>query len=474
MYRSEVTVPITTVLTVLMVLVAPGIAIQPAVADAATTPAASPLAADVTGPDASPVAEVGRDVRIGVQVVADDVRIDRQDDGVVPIDVQDEEVTLEENVRRQARGDVVVLTFEFSGGAEEARVTLGSSEDVSFEVEFTVRDGDGDGTVVVLWNTAESHAPGAGLSVQSDGQGPDEDGFSEGPNVVDDVTYPVEPAEYPVSVVTAATGVETDLGTVFVEERSSENLTVHTAPASAESFESAADVERAASSAAAGETIAVGDRAQDWVVLRLNASGLTNDLGEAADLDDDSDGVTLTVEQDRETRRMNDGPTNMSLGGNATLYVGGDDSYYLVFEPSALLDAGADIGDRFTANFSVNETHELTETNETLSATFTLVEGTASFDLEDGTIAAAGENATVTGTSTWAPGTELIVHLRSSDASGNGTPFTERMDTVEVADDGTWNATVDLTEQAPGQEVTAMLFHAHSKAKLESVEGELR
>lgn len=386
-----------------------------------------------------------------------------------------EGVTLVEAVQTQQRGDVVALTFRFSDGVTEANVTLGSSETVNFEVRFSIRDGDGDDEVVVLWNTARSDAvPDAGLSVENDHSGWERDSFSQDPRIVDGVSEPVEPAEYPVSVVRVDEGVPTDEGTIFLEEPTASDLTVHTAPASITSFVSPDDVESAASNAAVGDTVAVGDHTSDWLVLRLSASGLEGSTAAAADFDDDSDHVRLTITEAEENVGPNGDPLEMRLDGNATLIADGQkDTYYLAFRASTLLKVGAVVGDRFTATYTVDGASNVTESGATLSTSFTLVEGRASVDLQDGEfLTGATERSRVTGTTTWAPGTDLFVHLRTTGNTGNATPFSTSTGGV-VAPDGTWDATFDLSEQSEGQPVRTMVIHENTSARLSSVPGTL-
>lgn len=376
--------------------------------------------------------------------------------------------TLARSVHTQQRGDVVQLKLEFSGRARQARVTLGSAAKVGYEVRFRVRDGDRDGEVVVYWNTATSHAPDAGLSV--DGSGGDE--FSSGPTVVEGTDEPVEPAEYPVSVVVHATDTETDLGRVVVKERAAHDLTVHSAPASVQAFESVREVERAAAGRSGVDEIAVSERASDWVVVRLDASGLSGQA-EAA-LDGDVDGLRLTVEESSATVGPNEQPIRMPLDANVSLFANVPrDRYYLVFRASELLDAGAEVGDEFTVTFAADERNAVTETNETLTTTFTVVEGRASVDLEaDELLASATRTAEVTGTTSWAPGTRLLVHLHSSGGPGNATAFTAEAEAV-VAADGSWTARVDLSEAVAGQSVDVRVFHRNTSVLQVDAEGEL-
>lgn len=440
---SETSAPLATGPVAIAVAIAVALAVQPAAAAASSVATAGQPA--VSGPTPSP-ADVGP---------GDD----------------DTGVTLEESVLVQQRGDVVELTFEFHGRAREARVRLGSADRVGFEARFAIRDGDGDGTVVVRWNTAASDEAGGGLSIEG-GSGWGGDGFVRGPRVVEAVPEPVEPAEYPVSVVWSATGTETDLGRVVVEERSTHRLTVHSVPAR---LRDAEDVDPADYvPLPPDDTVAVGDHARDLVVLRLDASGLAGQIEDAADFDGGVDGLALTVEEADATVEPNEDPVRLRLAGNATLLAAGArDRYYLVFSAEALLAAGAEVGDRFVATFSADETNPATASNESVTATFELVDGRASVDLTAGELLAGPtEGARITGTSTWAPGTELLVQVYVAGVPGNGSSFVGQSEVV-VEPDGTWTATFDLSGQVPGQEADVAVFQRNTEVLLADASGEL-
>jgi PGF-CTERM protein len=104
-----------------------------------------------------------------------------------------------------------------------------------------------------------------------------------------------------------------------------------------------------------------------------------------------------------------------------------------------------------------------------VTTSFTFVNGTVNFDTEGGamSVAQSGES-TVTGTSTFAAGTDVEVRLRSV---GGESPFTTSS-TATIQSDGSWSATFDLADRPDGQTFTARVSKAdkgRSKA-----EGEVR
>jgi hypothetical protein len=380
-------------------------------------------------------------------------------------------VELSQQVVERAQGEVVVLTFSFKGRARRANVTLGDQAAVGYEVWFQVTDGDGDGKAVVHWNTDAAGRYDGGLSVETDGdRRRRRDRFTRGPVVVDGVEDTIEPANYPLEVVTAVTDQVTDLGTVVLTERNLSGLTVHTAPASASLPGSVDRVERHISQPGAGGGVAVGERRQDWVVVQLSADGLAGYVDGVDDLAREDGLATVTVAQDASTVGINAEPVQMSVRRRASLVVDhADNEYYLVFRPQDLLAEGASVGDRF----NVTATVRTDDGNRTLRSQFRLVEAQSQFATRGGRLPfTATSFSEVTGTTTWAPGTRLLVVLQSSEASGDATPFLVQQEAV-VDQDGTWDVRFDLSEPVAGQSIRGLLFRVDTGAKMASTTGQL-
>ncbi len=346
---------------------------------------------------------------------------------------------LTEAVMVEERGDVVELSVDFTGTATSATLTVGDAGDVNYEYDVEVTAANPGGQATVLWNTARS-ADGGGFAA---GEGAADVAVTE----VDGVSRPIQSGEYPVDL--ALDGEEVDIATVVIEQRQTEGASTHTAPAAAEDPTAAVE---AASSADVGDAVAVSGEAADWVLVRVEASGLEGYVESAGDLTG-ADGVTLTVEENESTVGTEEEPVALPVD-ETTLVTPGEDTYVVAVPASALTDRGAEPGDEFVATFRVSEDNPVTHEERTATATFTLVEGTAAFDQDPLYVPASGD-ASVAGTSTWAPGTNLAVQLRSSDGES---PFT-KTDDATVAEDGTWKAAFDLSGASEGQDLTARLSH---------------
>lgn len=368
---------------------------------------------------------------------------------------QEGDVSLARKVLVEQRGDVLDVPLSFAGPAAGgfAEVTLGSP-DVYFEVTVTVEDTDGDGTATIRWNTADSTNATAGVWVQG-GQG--EVAVETG---VDD---PVVTGEYPVSVSYA--GSETDVGTAVLEARTTDGVSVLTAPASASGFERVTEVK----STASGTDAVAMDRltlSHDWLIVRVRASGLGGYVDTAGDLDGTS-GLSLTVLESESSVTANEDRATVDLGDARLLAAPGEDTYYLVTQPLIPRNGEIEPGDEFEVTFAVDGSENpVTDGTQEATTTFTVVNGTASVD-DDPLRLPAAVGATVTGDSTFAPGTELTVTLRST---GGQSPFVVDRSVV-VGSDGTWSASFDLSEYDEGTDFVARVSKA-DRGRV-AVEGEL-
>jgi hypothetical protein len=365
------------------------------------------------------------------------------------------DVVFAEKTVRDARGDVVDMTLQFSGSASEATVVVGSS-DIGFKVRATVRDRNDDGTVVVHWNTANSDSTDGGVSVAGS------DDIVSGPTVLDGVDQPPGSADYPLEV--RYDGAITDVATAILESPQAESLTTHTAPESARPS-TVSEVRDVASSSENGRTVAVSNYAQDTVAIRLSVAGIEGYVSDASDFDDQSTGIKTVIEENPSTVATNENPVTVDVA-DARL-VSEDDTYFLVFDAEQLLDGGATVGDKFDVTFRVD--NGATDGELTLSGGFELVRGSSAFDKQGGTLLTPPTaDSLIGGRSTWSPGTELTVEVKtSSDAAS----FVKKIP-VEVSEDGTWSARFDFSAVPEGQSFEATLRHAATGQVEATADGE--
>ena len=373
------------------------------------------------------------------------------------------DISFAETVMVNERGDKLLMTLEFSGDVNQGFVTLGDSNEVNYEVTATVQP-NSDGMVTLVWDTSLSADGTHGGLVKA------EKGSLVSTNVVDSVSDPVQTGEYPVSVqIDDSTGTETDIATAIVEERSTEGISTHTAPAGL----SGSDAVAAMSDSENGNTIAVTQNVQDKLIVQFTASGLGGYVDSQADLDPGSgNGVSLIIQENGDSVDVNEDPKTL-LPSNAGYYDydAETDTYTLVFNVGSLVQEDDDIGDTYDVVFHVDsDTQEVTSEDETVAGQFNLVRGQASFDLQgEKLMVPAEDGATVTGTSTWAPGTQLSVQLRSV---GGQSPFTQQNKSIVVSADGTWSGSFTLADKPDGQSFQASLRHSNAGTQHE-VKGQI-
>jgi len=351
--------------------------------------------------------------------------------GVTP----DADAEFEQSVYEGTRGDVVEIAIDFTGDADDATVTLGS-EDVNYQVDLLVEDTDDDGNATIVFNTyntlegqstAFSADEGADVTVQGDEQ----------------KLSSILSADAAYDLSASVDDDETDVATLAINEGSIDSFEIGTAPAAAfGDAETVSDVENVSTTT---DTIAAGD----VVTHRLEATGIFGAVTAAGDLptflsQTDAEIVISEVDAgpnaDADSISLEDAPSsayNVVTDGEGVVYVNVD---------SSALGDDFETGQELIVDLTLTEDTNLVEEETTLNDTFTLVDRTASFDTEevddtDTIVVRAEENATITGETSVAPGTEFNVRVRSTGDN----PFLLD-DDVEATEDGTFEAEFDFSD----------------------------
>jgi hypothetical protein len=335
----------------------------------------------------------------------------------------------------EQRGDVARFNVTFDG-AEQAQVRLGSPG-VGYVSQFTVVDADGDGEATVAVNTFRE-----GLSADESGiSAVGEDEVIDYRLETDPISGSLDAATYPIVVSVGAT--RSAVGSLTLNERSTDGVQVWTAPDRA-SVDSVSDVAEVASQ---DDTIAY----QDWAIVQVEASGLSSYVQNLSDFDDDATGVSMTL---TDLGGRNVPPTEVSLDRGELFVDETGDRYFLVIDSNAL-----EQGATYQANFTISEANPYVEAGNGTSyvTNFTVVERNASFD--DPVEVPASSDATISGSSTVAPGTELTIEAANTQAN----PFLQR-GTATVAEDGTWEVTLDLSDVAEGTNFTVSIDELDANA----------
>ncbi|OYR67196.1 BGTF surface domain-containing protein [Halorubrum ezzemoulense] len=283
---------------------------------------------------------------------------------------------------------------------------------------------------------------------------------------------------------------ELDIATLDLVEPTINGVTVHTATAG--DTDEADNVEALLEDVTPSETVAFEDR----MVLQVQADGVEGFVAQNSDADLDSlnegvegsafqtlldnpdEGVNFEVEATSATANQEAASLDFS---ETTVYFA-DGQFFVVVDTSdqdAAFDGSVSDGDDFDVTYeyvtndddrykfenaggefddgAVNDAFPYFDADSDASAeaSFTLEDRDASFDntnAEGDVEVVNSEEATVTGTTNVAPGTDVSVRIRS--ASGVSPGFILTADDVTVSEDGTFEATIDTTEGEVGNEAT--------------------
>lgn len=361
------------------------------------------------------------------------------------------DASLDQTIYTQERGDIVELTVNLEN-TEEANVTIGD-EDVAYVTNFTVRDGDGDGKVHLRFNTyTAGHDGFVPVILDQDESSGDELVIEDEDNIE---PHRLESAVYDISVSTD--GRETDVGSIDLNERSTDSIETHVAPESANINE----LEDIDGNVVSSDAVSEGD----YLVFEVSASGLSGWFPDyvrtSGDLAQDANSVSNTgtyVTIEEAQADMNAEPDTIPVEKGAFYPDAQNDTFYLVFNANDFDQEVVDDGE-YTASVVMNESSPYVDdedATEKVNTSFEVVEEEVTFDGHDETSEdpyelESNENGTVTvtGESTVAPGTELDIRVRAEGES----PLL-KSDRATVAEDGTFEAEFDFSDVAEGTNVT--------------------
>ncbi|GAB7093675.1 hypothetical protein JCM30237_08270 [Halolamina litorea] len=346
------------------------------------------------------------------------------------------------------RGGIAEITIDTPGPEDHGTLVVGSG-DAGYRATVAFADG-GDDRVTVRFNTFA--AGNDSLNVVDAGNASDQ------VRVVNQSERPtlLAPGVYRLTVWSGndseTVPERASFSTLTIGERGeppAQNVSLAAAPAS---------LPRSAASDVAGPTgpddaVAMSD----WTVLDLRGPAVEGivdaygGLGAAAA----SSALRLEVEQTNPTpscarRELVLGETDPTLDANrSTLLLRASTTEFDADgAPNGACQAEPRAGDRYAVRFAVTDDRLVDAPNETVRE-FGFVEGGASLSPADRTVT-PGENVTLSGNTTYAPGTTFRVAVSSVE---NATPGFERRTTARVGSDGRWSATFDLSARAPGERV---------------------
>ncbi|QLG60513.1 BGTF surface domain-containing protein [Halorarum salinum] len=406
------------------------------------------------------------------------------------------DATIVNSTVEQQQGDIAEFTIELDE-VTTGTVVIGDLENDNYQLNFTVDDGDGDsddadGEVTVRYNTylAGQDSDNVVTAVSDDDSVNVTGEESLNGNLLDDGDYDirVSPTEANSDAdVDDAMDDETDLATLVLDERSTDEMNLWRASEDNaddllnEDDEQASALSSALENDLVTETDFVAgdeDGNADTLIMQVSASGLegllsgtdgsvsTSDFRSALG-DDNSLGLSIvqtegTVGNNADAKEVN---VSQSTSAFSLIADGENDEYYIVFNPEDSnvefedTDDEFEAGDEFTATLDVQDAKLLdvdegdgnsiaadSDDFESVNSSFAYEEATGSF--EDPTNVTASEEAEVTGETNIAPGSEISIRIQSTDDTEPR--FIETASDNVVNADGTFSGTFDLSDNAAG------------------------
>ena len=339
-------------------------------------------------------------------------------------------------------GDTMTFTVNLDA-TKTAVVTFGDQENIGYEYNFAVYDGNTDGEVTVEFDTPVAGTESVPFTAVSEGdevRHPD----GESPPAADqDLPRSLVPYTYPLEV--AVNGEMTDVDALIIQERQSMSANTHIAPA--DDIDTRDHVTQR-------DTVAEGDA----LIIEVAANGIYSALDEdntAADLVEGSTfaqehGIYMHIEESNVHDWMT--PNELDVSKAELVVEPEEERFFLVFDSS---DLNAEVDDTYEVSFNMTEDHPYVfedTSDQNLTTEFTLVEADVTFKTDDQDrvevqeTTASDEDADGTPaefgvTTTLAPGTEFTATLQGHGDS----PFLTS-DTITVDEAGEATAVVSLPE----------------------------
>ncbi|SFS08884.1 PGF-CTERM protein/surface glycoprotein [Halomicrobium zhouii] len=396
-------------------------------------------------------------------------------------DAGEGDIQFANDVPQDQVGDVADITLEMEN-TDEGTITIGS-EDQNYWIVAEVTDDDEDGEVTVQFNSytagtwVSSSAGNDVLSVEGDDDTIDviEEGGSfaaaDDATDVDASDDLLDSTEYDMNVSVGHNPLDSDayegadeVGALSLQDRSTDNLTIMTAPSDFSDWEQDVVVAGLGSNVTQSDEVAM----EDYAIVQIEASGLEG-LLESSDEDtflDTAGATTLTVEETDPGANVDSEGLELPSEDVEIVADGDNNTYYVAMDTSAQDEDGNDIFEEteYTAEFSVHDELQTEDGDdsgddnvlnfddddeaETVASNFEVVEPEVNLDMNEDelVLVEAADNQTVSGTTNIAPGSELRITIESDDSTS---PFLTRPDPT-VQPDGTFNATADFSDLSEG------------------------
>lgn len=311
----------------------------------------------------------------------------------------------------EQEGDIATFTITHHGDGQ-AKVQVGTRE-TRYMVNMTVRGGYDD-RMKIRMNTHKAGGwTGASASEVFSAKGGRITNIERATSPLSD---PIDPGAYRIYTYTG--GNLDDIGVLSIQERATNNATVLTAPRTAD----LGSLNKLKKHSVESDEVANGD----YLITKINASGLSGYISDADDLEQGTQGVSLSIY----TERPNAGKESVELD-SGEFYRSGD-QMYLGFDTSDL-DIEPDSTYRIEFEVDGDQNPYVSEgETETLTREVQIKERVIDFD-KDPVIVGAAKNQRIHLSSTVAPGTKFSFELLSESVDN---PFVKR-GSATVSENGT-------------------------------------
>ncbi|WP_080509163.1 DUF7827 domain-containing protein [Candidatus Halobonum tyrrellensis] len=392
-------------------------------------------------------------------------------DSIEVTETDDGELSFNDSTITEEQGDIAAINVTFNEATDEGHLIIGDFADSGYQANISVVDDNDDGVVQVMFNTYTAGTADGAPIVWADGDDDEatlENRDADSQTIGDLLDTTNDGYQLATSTNTGTSSdafTETlenpdELGTLFLEERSTDNITTWVAPDEVfdeyDDLDSASDVTEAIEGGYVTESNSLAEG--DVAVFQVQASGL-------AGIIEDNTSDLLTFFQNEDSVPFNlEGPdranqeqrtVDLSSTSSVDVITTNDNNVFIVMDTTdGGLEWQGDAGDvdddtSLTANLTVTDNRLLdsddADDDQTVETDFTSVEPDAEFDGDEPIEVPANEDATISGTTNVAPGTEVTVRVQSDEAEAR---FIKTNESVMVQPDGTFSAMFDFTDDA--------------------------
>jgi len=428
---------------------------------------------------------------------------------VTVADVGDGSLSFVEDVEIE-QGGIAEITVS-AANADEGTLVIGDEDDVGYQANVSIDDfGDLD-EITIYFNTYAAGDDELGEVVWLD-EDDEDDGaeisFNSATNQTLDLSNILAIGDYELTVSAFTTGGEEyddrfertldepdDVGSLFIDERSTEDITVWTAADSnvEEVLEEDADDQPdAIAEAIENDLITPADEVayDDYSVHQLEITGFdglleraNDELGGEASVeqqflnltqletgDDGDSAVQLRIRETRDSVGPNADRqvANLSASGLAVVSDTDNDQYFLLIDTGAIeFENGGSLDEEedyeFEVEFelrderllNVDDEDDLEDFYEAVEAQFEVLERQAALDVsaDDLIEVESAADQEISGTTNIAPGSEVSIRVRGQGDAR----FSKSVSEIVVDTDGTFAGVLDFSDRTVDDEFSATL-----------------